>query len=68
VKSFERADAAYPGYHQTYEIAVLVRAKTKAGDLKTSESQKALMKLNATSYSWGAPRDIVERLRAASEP
>ena len=28
-------------------------------DLKTSESKKDLMKLIATSYSWGAPRDIV---------
>jgi hypothetical protein len=65
IKAFQSAEAAYPSYHQVYELARLIRQKKP--DLADPERRKELFRLVVSQYAYGAPSDLLERLREMSK-
>jgi L-alanine-DL-glutamate epimerase-like enolase superfamily enzyme len=62
-EAFEKAEAAYPGFHNAYELARLMR---RQGTESSGESLAALLRTVNTEYLYGAPADVVARVRAAT--
>jgi len=59
--AFEDAEKIYPSFHQNYEIARLLKKdREKLND--PVEKKNILIKI-INDYSWGAPRDMIDRLR-----
>ncbi len=58
---FARAEQAYPGYHSVYEIARLIRQRRPA--LASPEAQEELLRTIATRHAYGAPADLLRRVR-----
>jgi hypothetical protein len=65
IQSFQAAEDAYPSYHQVYELARLLRQKKST--LADAEAQRRFFSLIAKDYSYGAPPDVLQRLKARSE-
>ena len=58
---FENAESSYPGYHNVYEIARLLRRKK--AELENPEARKKVLITILTSYSYKAPADLLEQLK-----
>lgn len=62
ILAFEAAESAYPSYHQVYELARLIKSRKQA--LSDPATKKAVLTEIITSYSYGAPSDLLAQLRA----
>lgn len=62
IEAFEAADEAYPTYNNAYELArILRRNKTQ---MKDEARKKEVFKTIAEQYSYRAPKDLLEKVRA----
>jgi len=63
-KAFEDSEKAYNSYHQVYELGRLV--KQRLNDLEHRDRRKEVFKLIVSEYSYGAPKDLLAKLKAMS--
>ena len=60
-KAFRQVDSIYPTYHQAYEI---YRYLDKVNKRQSSERNlREIQKFTIENYNYGAPKDIVERIK-----
>jgi hypothetical protein len=59
--SFEAAEQAYHSYHSAYEIAHLLRLRS--ADLNDPARRKAVLQEIVSRHAYGAPPDLLQRLR-----
>lgn len=64
--AFEAAEEVYPTFHQVYGIGRLIRAEREA--LASEASRRRVLARIVAEYAWGAPADLLERLRGVSAP
>jgi len=64
-KAFQASEDAANGYHYAYELARLIRKRRT--DLQDPPKRKEVFKIIATSYSGGAPKELIDRLRDLSK-
>lgn len=62
INSFQAAENAYHSYHQVYELARLIRQRK--AELSDPDKRKDFLQLIVNRNSYGAPQDLMERLRA----
>jgi tetratricopeptide (TPR) repeat protein len=65
IAAFEAAETAYPEFHQTYEIARLLRSRRAHLDDPTV--RRDVYQQIVRDLSWKAPPDLLERMRQAAE-
>lgn len=63
--AFQAADDAYPGYHSVHEIAQLLRSRTS--DSADASARRAVLRRIHDTLNYGAPADLLARLKARSE-
>lgn len=59
--AFRAAEAAYPSYHNVYDIAQFLQRNRQRWE-DPAERQE-LLRTIVTRYSWGAPPDLLRQLR-----
>jgi len=62
MNAFKAAENAYHSYHQVYELARLI--KEKKSELGDPNKRKDFLQVIVTQFAYGAPQDLMERLRA----
>lgn len=62
--AFEASERAYHSYHSVYEIARLLRSKS--AELNDPARRKAVLQEIVTRHAYGAPPDLLQRLREAA--
>ncbi len=64
IDAFARAEEAYPGYHNVYEIRkLLARGRAALKDPKDDAAWREVNRAILENYSWGMPPGIKARLR-----
>ncbi len=64
-QAFQAAEDASHGYHSVYELARLVRSKR--ADLDDPAKRKEVFRTIVTKHSFGAPADLINKLREMSK-
>ena len=62
IAAFAAAEAAYPTYHQVYEIGRLLRRNRN--ELADPATRGRIIRQIVDEYAWGAPEDLLSQLRA----
>jgi hypothetical protein len=62
--AFAAAEQAYHSYHSAYEISRLLRAR--AADLNDPARRKSVLQEIVSRHAYGAPPDLIQRLREAA--
>jgi len=65
INAFQSAEAAYPRYHDVYELARLI--KDRKAQLDDPEKRKELFRLIVSQHSFRAPADLLERIKEMSK-
>ena len=70
IQAFEGAEAAYPSFHQAYEISRLLKEKRTAlkDPVTGPETQQQVKRQIADKLSWGAPRSAIQQMQQAAPP
>jgi len=62
IQAFQAAENAYNSYHQVYELARLLRSRRQ--ELNDVNTKGKVLQLVVEKYSYGAPPDLIEKLKA----
>lgn len=61
LEAFTLAEKIYPDYHNVFEISNALRKALADGKIDANEKQN-LLKSIRNNWSWGAPKDLLEKL------